>query len=403
MIELSTKSLFFVLLLLLAPFVLRYRWKGRKTVFLILNIAVISLAAGSLMQLAITAVWILIPFLFVRFVKKQQKLQPVLIIWLIASFVYLAGYGFLFSVLHLDLILPFKILGLSYFLFREIDYVLQMPYLKEQGYACDLTDYLNYVLSFYTLLAGPILRYKAFADDFHKDEDQKGYIPIAKQELFTLINRVVNGYFKVYVISAILDHYARYWFDGLKSHSSMLHAIVAFCIFAFFNCWFIYFNFSGYCDIVIGASGLAGLEIHENFNRPYLSCNVIEFWNRHHITLSEWIRDYIFMPSYKLLLSGPLAKAAVAAQAIALFFTFFVAGIWHGTTIDYVMYGFFQGLGIVVSLLYREKRKKLLGKQKNKAYENNRAVIWITRIMTWSYISLTFSFTGYPVMPLFLR
>lgn len=401
--DLSTKSLYFVFLLVLAPFVLRYRSKYRRYVFLAINVITIVLASKMCLRLVVTAVWVLVPYFASMFLADKKKARPIIITLLVAIFAYLAKYDFLFEALHIPYVFAFRILGLSYFLFREIDYFLQYPYLKEQGYDLNITDYLNYVLNFYTLLAGPILRYKEFVDDFNNTSDGNGYISLGKEELFKDLNRVINGYVKVYVISSILDHYAHYWFDGIGLHSSRVYDVAAFCIFAFLNCWFIYFNFSGYCDIVIGAARLSGLTVHENFNKPYMARSVVEFWNRHHITLSEWIRDYIFTPLYKWFLSGSLKKKAVAAQAIALFVTFVVAGIWHGTTIDYLMYGLFQGLGIVVATLWKAKRKKLLGKEKNKKYENSLAVATCMRIVTWGYICLTFTFTGYPVMSLFMR
>jgi len=403
MIDLSTKSLFFVILILVAPFILRYRSKYRKYLFLLLNALVIGLASKSVMQFAVTVAYIIVPYFAVKYLGEKKRSKPVMVIVMVIVFAYLAKYDAIFNTLHLPYIFLFRILGLSYFLFREIDYLLQYSHLKEEGYDLNIVDYLNYITNFYTLMAGPILRYKEYIDDFNLGSDEKGYIPISKDELLKTINRIVNGYFKVYVISSIFDYYAGYWFDGLKNHSGTLTTIIAFVIFAYLNCWFIYFNFSGYCDIVIGAAGLSGLKVHENFNKPYMSRSVVEFWNRHHITLSEWIRDYIFTPLYKWLLSVPFKKKLLLSQALALFVTFIVAGIWHGTTLDYLVYGIFQGLGIVIATIWKTKRKKLLGKQRNKQYENSMAVITVTRIITWMYISLTFSFTGYPVMSLFFE
>ncbi len=403
MIDLSTKSLFFVCILIIAPFFLRYRSGYRKVIFLALNVLVVTVASRSLLQWVITAIWVLAPYVLMRAFGDKDRLKGVIIAGIVAVYVYLARYGFVFSLLHLPDIFLFRILGLSYFLFREIDYIIQYERLKEEGISLDLVDYLNYMLDFYTLMAGPILRYREFVEDFHINGEDKGYIPITKQELLGNVDRVINGYIKVYVISAILDSWAKKWFNGLGDHSSFAKTAAAFCIFAFLNCWFIYFNFSGYCDIVIGAAVLSGMKIHENFNRPYLSGSVVEFWNRHHITLSEWIRDYIFTPLYKWLLSAPLKKKVLLSQTISLFVTFLIAGIWHGTTMDYVMYGIFQGLGIVIATVWKVRRKKWLGKEKNKLYENNLAVITTCRIVTWGYICLTFTFTGYPVMSLFMK
>lgn len=403
MIDISTKSLFFVILIIIAPFLLRNGSKWRKYIFLILNSLIIILTASSVTQFIVTVLWILIPFGVARIFGRAGKCKSLIIVLLVFVYAYLAKYDLIFSTLHINYIFAFRILGLSYFLFREIDYIVQYDYLKEQNHRLGLIDYINYVTNFYTLMAGPILRYKEFTDDFYKYDGSEGMIPLSKDDLLKQLDRVVNGYFKVYVISAVFNYYAKYWYDGLGGHSGLLKEVLAFVIFAYLNCWFIYFNFSGYCDIVIGAAALSGMTIHENFNKPYMSKSVVEFWNRHHITLSEWIRDYIFTPLYKWFLSVPFKKKILFSQVLALFITFLAAGIWHGTTLDYLMYGIFQGLGIVVATLWKSKRKKWLGKARNKKYENSMVVITITRIVTWMYISLTFSFTGYEIVKLFVK
>ena len=176
---------------------------------------------------------------------------------------------------------------------------------------------------------------------------------------------------------------------------------MSFVIFAFFNGWFIYFNFSGYCDVVISFASLSGFTVKENFNRPYLSRSVVEFWNRHHITLSEWIRDYIYSPLFKTFISGPMKKNVKLGQYLALFLTFTIAGVWHGTDLNYLTYGLFQGLGIVVATSYRDWLKKKIKKSGLKKYDSNKIIGCVEICVTWMYICLTFSFVGYDVIGLF--
>ena len=205
-----------------------------------------------------------------------------MIVLMVLLFTYFMQYDFIYQNLHIPYIFVWKLLGLSYFLFRQIDYMMQYEYLEEMEVRISLVDYLNYLLSFWTLLAGPIQRYEDFVTDFYTPQEA-----LDRQEIMHCLNRALNGYLKVFVVSSIVSYYAQFWFDGLKNHGSFLKAAVAFAIFAFLNGWYIYFNFSGYCDIVIAFAGLAGFTVPENFNRPYLSRSVVEFWNRHHITLSE--------------------------------------------------------------------------------------------------------------------
>ena len=303
-----------------------------------------------------------------------------------------------FNLLRIPYAFPWKILGLSYFLFRQIDFIMQYEYLVSDD--CDINisfvDYLNYVMSFWTLLAGPIQRYEDFVTDFYKKKDD-----LTKDEIIYNINRAINGYIKVYVFSAIAGFYAKMWFDSIRHHSSIMLAIAAFVVFAFCNGWYIYFNFSGYCDVVISFGRLAGFNIKENFNRPYLSRSVVEFWNRHHITLSEWIRDYIYSPLFKMFISGPFREKIKAGQYLALFLTFTIAGIWHGTDLNYLIYGLFQGLGIVVATSFRDNLKKKIGKKGLKKYDANKWIGIVEIFITWMYICLTFSFVGYDVVGLF--
>ena len=389
MFELSAASGFFVVFLLLGALLLRNGSKYRPYIFLTLNIVIYLCGCRSLYQALVAGTFVCLPFFAARLCESYRKwVIPLLLL----IFIYLARYQIFTEVIKLPYFSALRILGLSYFLFREIDYLMQYDYLKEEGISLRVCDYLNYVLSFYCLLAGPILRYEEFVTDFYQVPGD-----MSLQELLGKINRIINGYVKVYVISAILGYWAGVWFEGLKSHSSVWAGLAAFFLFAYLNGWYIYFNFSGYCDIVIGFADLAGLSVHENFNKPYLAASVSEFWNRHHITLSEWIRDYIYSPMFKAFISGPFEKNIKWGQYLALFLTFTIAGIWHGTDANYLIYGLFQGLGISLATIWKDKRKKLLGKEKNKAYEKSLGVKTIGRIVTWSYICLTFSFVGYDV------
>ena len=392
MISLSTASLFMLALMAAGPLLLRHNNKYRAYILLFINLLVYVLGASSPLQLLIAALWVLLPYVLLRTIGRSFN-KGLLIIPMVVIFAYLMKYDTIFELLHIPYAFAFKLLGLSYFLFREIDFIMQYDYLKEEGVRISLPDYLNYVLSFYTLLAGPILRYEEFVQVFYET-----VTPFEKGELLRLVNRIVNGYVKVYIISSLLGYWAGIWFDGLNNHSGIISTAAAFVVFAYLNGWFIYFNFSGYCDIVNGFAHLAHLPVHENFNQPYLARSVTEFWNRHHITLSEWIRDYIYSPFFKWLISGPCGNNIKLGNYIALFFTFTVAGIWHGTDANYLVYGLFQGLGIVVATWWKDHRKKWLGKERNKAYEKSLVFITIGRCVTWMYICLTFSFVGYDVV-----
>jgi len=398
MLDISIGSGIFAAVLVLAPFLLN-RDKKRNIVFLILNLFIYAIAGvTSISQLLVFVAWVIIPYALIKKIYDKKYAKSLLMIFMVVCFCYLMQYDWIFKRAGIPYAFLFKVLGLSYFLFRQIDYIMQYEYLLSENISTKLIDYLNYLLSFYTLTAGPILRYENFVTDFYAEKEK-----LTKDEIISLINRAVNGYIKVYVLSGIMMYFAKYWFEGLGLHSSMLFEIAAFVIFALFNGWFIYFNFSGYCDVVISFAKLAGLTVAENFNKPYLSRSVVEFWNRHHITLSEWIRDYIYSPLFKAFLSGPFRKKLKLAQYLSLFITFVIAGIWHGTTVNYLIYGLCQGFGIVVATIYKEVLRKKLGKKKYKEYEKNKWIGIVEMCVTWTYICLTFSFVGFDVAGLIFK
>jgi alginate O-acetyltransferase complex protein AlgI len=108
----------------------------------------------------------------------------------------------------------------------------------------------------------------------------------------------------------------------------------------------IYFDFSGYSDIAIGCARLLGYRIPENFNYPYLKSNISEFWRSWHISLSSWIRDYLFIP-----LGG--SKGSIIKTSINLLFVMTVCGLWHGGGLNYISWGIFHGCGLVIFRLFR--------------------------------------------------
>lgn len=408
MLNFSISGLFFAVLMFITPILMRVGKRFRREIFLLLNTAVFLLCLRSVPALVIGVLWILVPYFMAPVLTKAAdesagKLQHILrnlfYVLMILFFAYLMHYEWV----PFFKILPYsnavKLLGLSYFLFREIDFTMQYGYLKESGVRITLPDYLNYVLNFYTVMAGPILRYEEYVTDFYDESKEE----LTGDMILHDLHRILFGYLKVYVVSAVFSTWAGYWFERVSTGAGFFSITAEFLLFAFFNSFFIYFNFSGYCDVVTGGAHLSGMTLRENFNQPYLAVSLVEFWNRHHITLSEWIRDYIYSPVIKVLISGSFRKKLFEGQCIALFITFLVAGIWHGTNFNYVVYGLLQGLGIVISTLRTNHMKKKLGKKGFKEFQSKKLVRIAENAATWAYISVSFSFVGYDVCGLILQ
>jgi D-alanyl-lipoteichoic acid acyltransferase DltB (MBOAT superfamily) len=150
---------------------------------------------------------------------------------------------------------------------------------------------------------------------------------------------------------------------------------------------YLYLNFSGFCDMAIGAAALIGIPVPENFDNPFAARNVKEFWNRWHITLSVWMRDVVFSPLSKYLVGFFGIQRANHAIALTIAIVFLLVGIWHGAGWNFAAYGAVHALGVVANHYYTIFLKNKLGRDGFKAYNQNR---WIRAVA----VAGTFCYCG---------
>ncbi|PIZ76962.1 MAG: MBOAT family protein [Parcubacteria group bacterium CG_4_10_14_0_2_um_filter_7_35_8] len=236
--------------------------------------------------------------------------------------------GFSSNALLLHIILP---IGLSFYILRAISYSVDV-FNKKISLEKSFLDLAIYISFFPQLLSGPILRAKDFFIQL-KDGGAKTIENL--EENFTLI---LIGLFKKIVIASYLTvNIVDDVFTVPQNHSQLvvLLAIYAFAI-------VIYCDFSGYSDMAIGIAGLMGFKSPNNFASPYLAVDFQDFWRRWHITLSNWLRDYIYIP-----LGGN--RKGEARTYLNLMATMFISGLWHGTGIQFVVWSIFHGLALIIS------------------------------------------------------
>ena len=157
-------------------------------------------------------------------------------------------------------------------------------------------------------------------------------------------------------------------------------------------------NFSGYTDVVIGGAGLLGLKLPENFDRPYLARNVLDFWNRWHMTLTHWIRDYVFMTSYKAV-AQRFPRWSKLAGCVLIGLALFVAGLWHGSTSGFAAFGFLQGVGAAVSQAYGDGLKSFLGRSRYQRYQRSPLFETVAVLLTFHFVCFTMLFFSSGVRP----
>ena len=196
-------------------------------------------------------------------------------------------------------------------------------------------EFAVFTMFFPTLVAGPIKRYQSFAPQVWGIE-----IP-PDREIALNMYRVVIGVAKKVIIADSMSVLAQALVTPDAAPFGRLDYVVAVAAYAAK----IYFDFSGYSDIAIGLSGLLGIKIPENFDRPYWAENISVFWRRWHMSLSTWIRDYIFIP-----LGG--SRTPPLVTVLNLFIAMALAGLWHGAAWTFVAWGLWHGAGLAVHRIW---------------------------------------------------
>jgi D-alanyl-lipoteichoic acid acyltransferase DltB (MBOAT superfamily) len=329
-------------------------------------------------------------------VLKRSPRKSILVLYLaglLSAFVFCKQYAFL------KLLLPEALfqkviatVGWSYILFRQIQVAVD----AYQGQIENLAfwNYLNFQLNVFGFVAGPIQRYQDFCQSWRE------LAPILSdlESILLAYLRLFVGVLKITVLAGPLLAKYKAW-DFLLGNAVMMgqatHARLTLRFIGLFYSYplYIYFNFSGYCDMVIAGASLFGLKMPENFDQPYLSRNMIEFWTRWHRTLGLWIRDYIFTPMYMALVTRWPAKAPHLAF-LCYFAAFFLAGVWHGSSWNFVAYGILNGLGLAATKLWETYLIKRLGRPGLRSYLQNPVIRVAAVVFTLNFACLTILFFG---------
>ncbi len=226
--------------------------------------------------------------------------------------------------------------GISFYTFHSISYLMDV-YRKENKAQKSFTQLALYITLFPQLVAGPIIRYKDIASQFTSRVLTSSRFKIG-------IERFIIGLGKKVIIANTLGISTDLLFSlhpNQLSTASAWFAIICYTL-------QLYFDFSGYSDMAIGLAKMLGFDFMENFNFPYISRSVREFWRRWHISLSNWFRNYLYIP----LGGNRVGKARVYLN---LFIVFFLTGLWHGASWNFVIWGLLHGFFMVIERLGFDK------------------------------------------------
>lgn len=263
---------------------------------------------------------------------------------------------------YLSLVLP---IGLSFHTFQSMSYCIEV-YRKRQTPEKNLLVFALYVMFFPQLVAGPIER------PYNLLGQLKVFQKFSSEHIKSGLLLIGWGLFKKVVIS---DRIAMYVNDVFKSHThySSLALFISIIFFAFQ----IYCDFSGYSDMARGTARVMGYNLMINFNTPYFSTSLKEFWTRWHISLSSWFRDYVYIP-----LGG--SKVPFARYAFNIIVVFLLSGLWHGANWTFVIWGLLHGAFILVSAIFTMK------------FSNIKLPSAVAVIITFLFVCITWIFFRAP-------
>lgn len=356
----------------------------RSIVLFVASIVFLGLLAPSLVALLPLAGFLLLGYVSLHLLYRRWLRSAA---WSIAAvilaYIWLKKYAFLPEGIFLHSF--YFTLGLSYIFFRVLHLLIETGDSRERK-PVGFGAYLLYTLNFTTLVSGPIQRYDEFAHDQFTVEP----IALGPRAVGLQLERMVRGFFKVNVLAMLFDMVR---VDALAQLSQPLTPSIkvyaAFKLAVVYPC-FLYANFSGYIDIVIAMARLMRVRLPENFNRPFSSASVLEFWNRWHITLSTWMKTYVYNSLLVALMRQVSSLALEPFLGVFCYFvTFFLIGVWHGRTSEFIVFGLLTGGGVSINKLWQLGLARAMGLKRYKALAKNIVYTSFGRGMNYSWFAFT--------------
>jgi alginate O-acetyltransferase complex protein AlgI len=322
-----------------------FRWAAILALLLVTAFLMIANStAEGLVLFAISVVLVSAVTLVVRHLQdhpSQRKwLAPLIIALLIGILIFSRWTRLQVVVLGSPKLVNSEWLGLSYLILRLIHMVVdshKIP-LPTQRIAA-IADTAAYALFPSALIAGPIHRADKFLSHLASFPRR-----IGRAELLSALERIGIGFIKKFIIADFLRLFA---LDSFVVNNPNISTPILWLTLIAFG-FMLYFDFAGYSDIAIGTAALIGLKLPENFANPYAQPNITNFWQSWHISLSNWLRDYIFIPLSRTLLKRFGQRFSVIIMAVAHLTTMILAGLWHALTLPFILWGAWHGVGLFI-------------------------------------------------------
>ena len=342
---------FFLLLLvvLLIGFVLNYF--GKRKDYYILSLSI--LFAGAIYGKSKSMVVYLLAFIIYQYVlvfiaqrMDSKRLKPLVMLSILPLVV-----NKVFAITQLHLL---AFIGISYMSFKTIQIMLEISdgLIKER---ISVKDYLQFLLFFPTVSSGPIDRSRRFLKEINEVMPRKDYLELAGDGIY----RIVLGL----LYKVVLSTYVYQILLALSNTGTVVYSIKYMYLYTLY----LFFDFAGYSLMAVGSSNVLGIQTPMNFNKPFLSIDIKDFWTRWHITLSTWLRDFVFSRVLMQVIRKKWFKNRLHNAAYAYMVNMLVMGFWHGISVSYIAYGFYHGILMSGFEIY-QKKSNFYKKHKNKTW-----------------------------------
>lgn len=282
--------------------------------------------------------------------------------------------------------------GISYLTFRSVGIIIEL----RDGVIKDLKmrEYLRFLLFMPTFSSGPIDRFKRFNENYKTIPERDELMDMLAES----VRYIMWGFLYKFILAHILGEILLPPLKNLAIQEGGTFNYYVVAVMYTFGME-LFFDFAGYSMFAIAISNLMGIRSPINFNKPFLSRDLKEFWNRWHMSLSFWFRDFVFMRMVMVMTRKKLFKNRNVTSSIAYILNMLLMGFWHGITWFYIAYGLFHGLGLVINDAWVRK-KKTLNKERKKAgrppFPENRWIHLLGIVITFHVVMVSFLiFSGF--------
>ena len=361
---------FFLLLfvVLLIGFILNYFEKRKDYYILSLSFLFVGAIYGKSRAMIVYLFAFVVYQYFLVYLAQRieaKRLKPLVFL---SIFPLVINKVFALTSLHL-----LAFIGISYMSFKTIQIMLEISddLIKEK---ISVKDYLQFLLFFPTVSAGPIDRSRRFLKEINDVMSRKEYLELAGDGVY----RIVLGL----LYKVVLSTYIYQMLLVLSNTGTVVYSIKYMYLYTLY----LFFDFAGYSLMAVGSSNILGIQTPMNFNKPFLSVDIKDFWTRWHITLSTWLRDFVFSRVLMQAIKKKWFKNRLHNATYAYMVNMLVMGFWHGLSVSYIVYGFYHGILMAGFEVYQKK---------SNFYKRNKNKNWY-KLLSW-FVTMNLVMVGFVI------